>query len=240
MPYSRNSELPKAVRQTVPEEKHTQFRRVFNSVYADTKSEQRAFASAWSAVEKRQMDEDLFTNPAEARTRARMMGLGEEIHTHFMNGQAFYMPAATHEAYMEYYNELGDIEDKEEPDDLLSRILTAIIQEITKVDMSTLESKASDHNKKHGGKGKVTASTLRQVYDRGIGAYKTNPCPLKNNGLWRVSTTSYVLFALVVSVAVNTILIYSLLNTPCQQERMTCGMRVNCLPKQPLIKQTDL
>jgi cation transport regulator ChaB len=181
MPYSRNSELPKAVRQTVPEEKQTQFRRVFNSVYADTKSDQRAFSAAWSAVEKRQMDEDLFTNPAEARTRARMMGIGEEIHTHFMNGQAYYMPAATHEAYMEYYNQIGDIDDKEEPDDLLSRILTAIIQEITKVDMSTLESKASDHNKKHGGKGKVTASTLRQVYDRGIGAYKTNPSSVRPN-----------------------------------------------------------
>jgi len=52
MPYSSNSDLPKAVRQTVPEDKHSQFRQVFNSVYEDTKSEQRAFQAAWSAVEK--------------------------------------------------------------------------------------------------------------------------------------------------------------------------------------------
>jgi cation transport regulator ChaB len=57
MPYSSNAELPKAVRQTVPPEKHSQFRQVFNSVYDDTKSEQRAFQAAWSAVGK--ADDDM-------------------------------------------------------------------------------------------------------------------------------------------------------------------------------------
>jgi len=111
MPYSRNADLPKAVRQTVPEEKHTQFRRVFNSAYEDTKSEQRAFQAAWSAVGK-----------------------------------------------------ADDMEDVE------------------KGVMDTLRQKATEYNEKYGEKhGRVTAAKLKQVYDRGIGAYKTNPTSVRPN-----------------------------------------------------------
>ena len=102
MPYSSNAELPKAVRQTVPEEKQGKFRQVFNSVMEDTGSEQRAFQAAWSAVEK--------------------------------------------------------------------------------VQMSTLAEKAKNWNAKHGSKkGNISAKTLRAVYDRGIGAYKTNPGSVRPN-----------------------------------------------------------
>ncbi len=102
MPYSTNAELPKAVRQTVPEEKHGKFRQVFNSVLEDTGSEQRAFQAAWSSVEK--------------------------------------------------------------------------------VQMSTLAEKAKNWNEKHGAsKGRISAKTLKAVYDRGIGAYKTNPTSVRPN-----------------------------------------------------------
>jgi len=187
MPYSSNSELPKAVRQTVPEDKHSQFRQVFNSVYADTKSEQRAFQAAWSAIGKRQMDEDVFTNPAEARSRSHMLGFDGDIHTHEVGANVYYMPGKTHEDYLNYHKDLaGNLsEPEEEPedgeDDLLARVLNAIIQEITKVDTSTLEAKAREHNEKHGGKGRVSASVLRQVYNRGVGAYKTNPSSVRPN-----------------------------------------------------------
>jgi len=102
MPYSSNADLPKAVRQTVPEEKQGKFRQVFNSVLEDTGSEQRAFQAAWSAVEK--------------------------------------------------------------------------------VKTSTLAEKAKNWNAKHGAsKGRISAKTLRAVYDRGIGAYKTNPGSVRPN-----------------------------------------------------------
>lgn len=108
MPYSSNSDLPKAVLQTVSEDKHTQFRTVFNSVYEDTKSEQRAFRAAWSAVEK--------------------------------------------------------------------------AEDIDKSVMNTLRDKATEYNEKYGEKhGRVTAAKLKQVYDRGIGAYKTNPGSVRPN-----------------------------------------------------------
>jgi cation transport regulator len=110
MPYSSNSELPKAVRQTVPEDKHTEFRSVFNRVFEDTDSEQRAFRAAWSAVEK-----------------------GQE-------------------------------------------------EEIDKSVMDTLRDKAKTFNEKYGEKhGRVSASKLKEVYDRGIGAYKTNPGSVRPN-----------------------------------------------------------
>jgi cation transport regulator ChaB len=180
MPYSSNAELPKAVRQTVPEDKHTQFRRVFNSVLEDTKNEQRAFQSAWAAVKKRQMDDDIFTSPAEARSRSFMLGFDGEIHTHEVGANIYYMPSRTHEEYLNYHKELAGIkeipqEQEESEDDLLARILSVVIQEVTKVETSTLASKVKEHNEKHGSKGKVTTSMLRQVYNRGVGAYKTNP-----------------------------------------------------------------
>jgi len=181
MPYSSNSELPKAVRQTVPEDKHTQFRRVFNSVFEDTKNEQRAFQSAWAAVKKRQMDDDIFTTPAEARSRSFMLGFDGDIHTHEVGAQVYYMPGKTHDDYLGYHKELAGIqeipqeEEEQEEDNLLARILSAVIEEVTKVETSTLASKVKEHNDKHGDKGKVTTSMLRQVYNRGVGAYKTNP-----------------------------------------------------------------
>ena len=54
-------------------------------------------------------------------------------------------------------------------------------QAVEKVNMDTLRQKATEHNEKGGDKGRVTAETLRQVYDRGIGAYRTNPGSVRPN-----------------------------------------------------------
>lgn len=51
MPYSETSELPPAVQELTPK-KQRQWMEVWNSVYADTKDEERAFRAAWSAVGK--------------------------------------------------------------------------------------------------------------------------------------------------------------------------------------------
>ena len=48
--------------------------------------------------------------------------------------------------------------------------------------MDTLRDKAEKFNEKYGAKhGRVTAAKLKQVYDRGIGAYKTNPGSVRPN-----------------------------------------------------------
>jgi len=46
---------------------------------------------------------------------------------------------------------------------------------IEKVSTDTLRAKVEAHNAEDGDKGRVTVDMLRQVYDRGIGAYRTNP-----------------------------------------------------------------
>src|SRR6056297_2134373 len=45
----------------------------------------------------------------------------------------------------------------------------------------TLEEKVREHNAEHGDKGRVTLSMLEQVYDRGVGAYRTNPSSVRPN-----------------------------------------------------------
>ena len=47
--------------------------------------------------------------------------------------------------------------------------------------MSTLAEKAKNWNARHSGKGTMTAAKLKTVYDRGIGAYKTNPGSVRPN-----------------------------------------------------------
>ena len=54
-------------------------------------------------------------------------------------------------------------------------------QAVEKVDTDTLRRKAEEHNAEYGDKGRVTVETLRQVYDRGVGAYRTNPESVRPN-----------------------------------------------------------
>ena len=44
-----------------------------------------------------------------------------------------------------------------------------------------LQNKMREHNEKHGDKGKVTMAMLEQVYNRGVGAYRTNPASVRPN-----------------------------------------------------------
>jgi cation transport regulator ChaB len=81
-------------------------------------------------INKRQIDDDSFTMPDEARSRSMEMGLGGEIHVHQADGQqAVYMPGKTHEDYLSSLERLAGIEP--EPDDesegLLERAISAII-----------------------------------------------------------------------------------------------------------------
>jgi cation transport regulator ChaB len=48
-------------------------------------------------------------------------------------------------------------------------------EDLEKVSADTLRAKVEEHNAEHGDKGRVTVDMLRQVYDRGVGAYRTNP-----------------------------------------------------------------
>jgi len=72
-------------------------------------------------------------------------------------------------------------------DIVLSDIFTSLLDEDWKSKITeksrkdTLEEKVREHNAEHGDKGRVTLSMLEQVYDRGVGAYRTNPSSVRPN-----------------------------------------------------------
>lgn len=131
MPYSSAKEVPS----NVPTGKKKQFMEVFNSVYNDTKDEGRAMAAAYSAIKKAQYAADIFTTEMEARARSMDMGLGGAVHVSEYNGQAVYMPAESHEDYLEYYQPEGE----EDPSVDRLEALRMIVQEILKEDIQKAE-----------------------------------------------------------------------------------------------------
>jgi hypothetical protein len=101
-------------------------------------------------MQKRQMDEDVFTSAEQARSRSIMMGLNGDVHTVTdPMGQAMFMPGASHEDYMDYYNDLAEGEDpmmeddsEEEEDGPMAAALRVVMQEIMsfeKADGKTLD-----------------------------------------------------------------------------------------------------
>ena len=89
--------------------------------------------SVMERLEKRQIDDDSFTTPAEATVRSMDLGLEGEIHVHDRDGQAVYMPGEDHEEYLERIRELAGINDDSDDEDmpvkegLLERSISAII-----------------------------------------------------------------------------------------------------------------
>ena len=155
MPYSSVSDVPSSI----PEGKRSQFRQVFNSVFAETKDEGKAMAAAYSAISKARYASDIFTTEGEARARSMDMGLNGAIHVSEYDGQAVYMPAESHEGYLAYYmpenegmaseeQENGslivpehseDYDDDDEPSVDRLDALRAIVAEVLKTDFAKAE-----------------------------------------------------------------------------------------------------
>lgn len=158
MPYSSVNDLPKAVKDKLTDpKKRRQWMHVFNTMVADGKSEDQAFAGAWSATKKAQYANDIFTTAEEARSRSIDMGLGGEIHVTDYNEQAVYMPAASEDAYMAYYEQLAGIppeEEEEAPEDRYGA-LRAIVQEVLKEEFQKAEYQGE----------KVTLNKPRRIKD---------------------------------------------------------------------------
>ena len=139
MPYSSVSDVPSSI----PEGKRSQFRQVFNSVFAETKDEGKAMAAAYSAIKKAAYANDIFTTEGEARARSMDMGLDGAIHVSTYDGQAVYMPAESHEEYLAYYtpeNEgMASEEAEDEPTVDRMEALRVVISEILKSDFAKAE-----------------------------------------------------------------------------------------------------
>lgn len=92
-------------------------------------------SSTKKSVAKARYANDIFTTEMEAVARSRDMGLEGKIHVHDYDGQAVYMPAESHEAYLAYYGS------KKEEDPSVDRIeaLRAIVAEVLKEEFSKAE-----------------------------------------------------------------------------------------------------
>jgi cation transport regulator ChaB len=90
-----------------------------------------------SSLTKRMMNDDSFTTSAEAAVRSMDLGLDGEVHVHqTADGQAVYMPGASHETYLERMADLAGIRDSllddaedsaQSSPDLLQRVISAIL-----------------------------------------------------------------------------------------------------------------
>ena len=92
-------------------------------------------SSTKKSVEKAQYAKDIFTTEAEAISRSMDMGLEGKVHVHDYDGQAVYMPAESHEAYLTYYS--PEIQDA--PSDGRIEALRAIVQEVLKEEFTKAE-----------------------------------------------------------------------------------------------------
>jgi hypothetical protein len=90
-------------------------------------------------MKKAQYANDIFTTEQEAVARSYDMGFGGYTHVSEYNGQAVFMPAESHEAYLAYY---GAEDEEDEPETLSSErmaMLQMVIQELLKEDVQKAE-----------------------------------------------------------------------------------------------------
>ena len=124
---------------------------------------------------------DVFTSVAQARRRADQLGCSGH-HTIRGPERNFYKPCDTHGVYLRVTNSKED------------KKLSARMQE-------TINGKVKEHNEKYGDrKGKrVTRSMLEKVFNRGIGAYRTNPESVRRTVMgpeqWAIARVNAFLFA---------------------------------------------
>jgi len=83
-----------------------------------------------STLRKAQYANDIFTTEAEAISRSMDLGLDGVIHVSDYNGQAVFMPASSHEAYLAYYGQGEAMEEPEAPSVDRIEALRAIVAEV--------------------------------------------------------------------------------------------------------------
>ena len=89
---------------------------------------------------KYQLSTDVFSNKMEAESRAMDMGFGQVSHAYEVDGQAYYMPASSHEAYMSYFSGEDDLEPTyPSPDkmEVMTEALSAVVDAIMESVMKT-------------------------------------------------------------------------------------------------------
>ena len=104
-------------------------------------------------MKKAQYADDIFTTEMEARGRSMDLGLNGEIHVSDYDGQAVYMPANSHEAYLDFYAGLAGLPTEDDTEEDMGEspafsheapvdrieALRAIVREVLKSKMTKLD-----------------------------------------------------------------------------------------------------
>ena len=132
---------------------------------------------------------DVFTTIEEAEERAEELG-GSGHHEHEFDGDVVYMPFESHDDYETAIEESKYHHDDDEQKQMSARLRKA------------LKKKADDHNEavNNAASKKTTVATLFKVYERGIGAYRTNPSSVRPSvsspEMWAMARVNSYLYAL--------------------------------------------
>ena len=148
MPYARNSEMPSSITDNVPDAGQSIMRNVINSQLARGLSETRAFASAWAALSRAGYSR------GEGGKWVKGSSPDSDVETDKMSPT----PNAVHVPSTDW-----------------TRGRRRTRKELSASARQSLENKVTEHNAEHGDKGRVSLPMLEQVYNRGVGAYRTNP-----------------------------------------------------------------
>jgi len=104
------------------------------------KAKEIAFEKAQEvALEKARYANDIFTTGREAVARSYDMGFGGASHISVYDGQAVFMPAESHEAYLAYYAAEMEDDQPKAPSSERMEMLRVVIQEILKEDIQKAE-----------------------------------------------------------------------------------------------------
>ena len=83
-------------------------------------------------LKKYQRDFDVYSDPLSAKAKSQAMGLNGAIHVYDVDGQAYYMPGATHKEYLETmeFEDYPEEDLEEVTEDRMTEALRAIVAEI--------------------------------------------------------------------------------------------------------------
>ena len=133
---------------------------------------------------KREVATDIYTSEAEAESRADELGCSG-THSMEYNGETVYMPCSSHDSYNESKDEYIDKPVK--PGSSVER---------------GLRNKVTEHNEKVGDdpSKRTNYRTLQTVFNRGVGAYRTNPQSVRpsvrSEDQWAYARVNSFLYAL--------------------------------------------
>ena len=126
---------------------------------------------------------DVYTTEDEAVARAIELG-GDGYHQHEFDGEVVYMPFGTHQ---EYEDAIAAMEEQKDVSDAVEK---------------GLQKKVDEHNEEYGDDAtkRVTLGMLIKVFERGVGAYNTNPSSVRpsvtSSDQWAYARVNSFLYAM--------------------------------------------